>query len=74
MDSTVIRAHVCVAGAAESEAAAEALGRSRGGPEGQNQSYHRSTNHNWQAPLILEHFLSKQTGTLLRTTSRRPFR
>jgi transposase len=31
IDSTVIRAHPCAAGAAESSAAAEALGRSRGG-------------------------------------------
>jgi len=31
IDSTVIRAHACAAGAAKSHAAAEALGRSRGG-------------------------------------------
>ena len=31
IDSTVLRAHACAAGAAASNAAAEALGRSRGG-------------------------------------------
>ena len=31
IDSTVVRAHACAAGAANSNAAAEALGRSRGG-------------------------------------------
>jgi len=31
IDSTVVRAHACAAGAAKSNAAAEALGRSRGG-------------------------------------------
>ena len=31
IDSTLVRAHACAAGAAPSNAAAEALGRSRGG-------------------------------------------